>query len=257
MRPRLLSIGAMGVITPSISLLDSWEITKPEKPAVFLEQVTQIKTYTLDNEVLVSLTFQPVQSLCYETKTPEGIEAYVLDDSGFAESLAVVSQSRDSVCYALPVLETTTTLTLGGTYANGLPLQQKKVHILDGYLSEQPFVLESTIAPYRPELLNGNTLVSFEDDNALGMTAFALVYDHPMMKYYSVELEPYVENTVGAVFLLPDNPTFTVTGVYAKDRNNNSSLLYHVSGGIILADPTPINPQEESFHKKMFQAMRG
>ena len=122
-RTRILSIGAVGFIAPSISLLYSWEITKPEKPAVFLEQVTQIKTYTLDNEVLVSMTFQPVQSLCYETKTPEGIEAYVLDDSGFAESLAVVSQSRDSVCYALPVLETTTTLTLVGTYASGLPLQ--------------------------------------------------------------------------------------------------------------------------------------
>ena len=244
----------MGFITPSISLLDSWEITKPEKPAVFLEQVTQIKTYTLDNEVLVSMTFQPVQSLCYETKTPEGIEAYVLDDSGFAESLAVVSQSRDSVCYALPVLETTTTLTLGGTYANGLPLQQKKVHILDGYLSEQPFVLESTIAPYRPELLNGNTLVSFEDDNALGMTAFALVYDHPMMKYYSVELEPYVENTVGAVFLLPEEPHLTMTAVYAQDRNGNASLLYHVSDGVFTGVVDSIVPdiEEKSFLEKVF-----
>src|SRR3989338_5642914 len=232
-RTRILSIGAMGFITPSISLLDSWEITKPEKPAVFLEQVTQIKTYTLDNEVLVSMTFQPVQSLCYETKTPEGIEAYVLDDSGFAESLAVVSQSRDSVCYALPVLETTTTLTLVGTYASGLPLQQKNLYVLDGYLSEQPFVLESTVAPQSPEIMMDGTLVSFQDDNALGMTAFALVYDHPMMKYYSVKLEPYVENTVGAVFLLPEEPAFTVTGVYAKDRNDNASLLYHVSEGTL------------------------
>ncbi|MBI5002510.1 hypothetical protein HZC31_03935 [Candidatus Woesearchaeota archaeon] len=257
MKTRILSIGAVGFITPAIQHADSWEITKPEKPAAFVEHITQIKTYALGTEVSVSMDFEPAQSLCYNTKNSEGIEAYVLDDSGFAEPLTALSQSRDSVCYALPVLETTTTLTLAGTYANGVPLQQKKVHVLDGYLSEHPFVLESVVAPQRPEIMMDGTLVSFEDDNALGMTAFALVYDHPMMKYYSVELEPYVENTVGAVFLLPDNSTLSVTGVYAKDRNDNSSLLYHVSDGIILGDPTKMTSQtpEEAFREKGFEKM--
>ena len=233
MKTRILSIGAMSVIAPSISHTDSWDITKPEQPAALVDRMTQIKTYTIGDEVSVSMTFEPVQSLCYATKNSEGIEAYVLDDSGFAEPLAVVSQSRDSVCYAIPVLETTTTLTLAGTYGRGLPLQQKKLYVLDGYLSAQPFVLESSFAPHSPEILMDATLVSFEDDNALSMQGFAVVYDHRMMKYSSVELEPYVENTVGAVFLLPDNPAFTVTGVYAKDRNDNASLLYHVSEGTL------------------------
>ena len=232
MKTRILSIGAMSVIAPSISHTDSWDITKPEQPAALVDRMTQIKTSTLDDAVFVSLSFEPVQSLCYNTKTPEGIEAYVIDDSGFAEPLAVVSQSRDSVCYMIPLLETTT-LTLAGTYASGLPLQQEKFYVLDCYLSAQPFVLESSFAPHSPEILMDATLVSFEDDNALSMQGFAVVYDHRMMKYSSVELEPYVENTVGAVFLLPDNPAFTVTGVYAKDRNDNASLLYHVSEGTL------------------------
>ncbi len=253
MRPRIFSIGAMGVITPSIQHIDSWYITKPEQPAALVDRMTQIKTYTIGDEVSISMTFEPVQSLCYATKNSEGIEAYVLDDSGFAEPLVVVSQSRDSVCYMIPLLETTT-LTLAGTYASGLPLQQKKVYVLDGYLSEQPFVLESSVAPHSPEIMLGKTLVSFQDDNALGMTAFALVYNHPMMKYYSVELEKYVENTVGAVFLLPDNPTFTVTGVYAKDRNDNASLLYHVSDGAFtgIVDSIVTDIEEKSFLEKVF-----
>ncbi|MBI5002503.1 hypothetical protein HZC31_03900 [Candidatus Woesearchaeota archaeon] len=232
-------VGLLGLLLPSTAHADEWKISDAE------------------------------QSLCYETTTPLGITAYALLDTGSPVALEAISLSSTNVCYAFP-REETATITLTGTYGNTLPLHKKRFYVYRGQLYEEPFTLESTVAPspshtntayvYDGELseelfIVASTIapsalaitrdtVSFTDDNALRMKAYGVIYEPGTDTSHHVELTKITENTTTATFLIPTDdvirtlshsPVGSVSRYYAVDRNGNHSLTYISMSGMFFA----------------------
>ncbi|MBW2991928.1 hypothetical protein KY345_01785 [Candidatus Woesearchaeota archaeon] len=151
-----------------------------------------------------------------------------------------LKKNWNGVCFVLPdSLGNTNDIVVYSVDKGGKKSPLKRFYVLEGILSENPFPSENIFPPSNPRIVDysiaAHNVLFFDDDNAVGMKAFAR-YDG---KEY--ELKPVVRELNRAGFDVPKE-LYDKTGeilVFAVDRKGKKSKpeLFYLSDKVIHRNP--------------------